>query len=69
ITIAVDKAIYENSTDAIAVLTIGATTMLYQLFDNVPQENIKTTVNVVDETTKETITSFVYPDILSESEK
>ena len=62
ITLNVDKTEYENSFESMAIMSYGLAGMLYQTFDvDAPK---KVTVNVVDEKTKEVISTTVYPDAL-----
>jgi hypothetical protein len=65
-TLIVDKSAYENSMDGFAVLGLGMSGMMYQLFNGVKSEDYKVTIQVKDETTEEIFDQVVYPDALND---
>jgi hypothetical protein len=65
-TLVVDKEAYENSMDGFAVLTLGMTGMMYQLFDGVDSDEYSVVVSLKDEATEKVFNEVVYPDSLEE---
>ncbi|GAA0361033.1 hypothetical protein [Bacillus horti] len=63
-TLTVEKEAYENSFDGFAVLGLGMSAMMYQVFDGVSPENNKVTFDLVDEETGEVYDTVIYPDFL-----
>lgn len=61
-----DKETFENSLDGFATLTLGVGSLLYQAFDGKDLEKDKVTLEIVDESTNETIHEIIYPDALEE---
>lgn len=60
--LAVDREEYENSLDGFAVMGLGVTGMLYQLFDGAGPEEYDVTVNVVDAAKEEIFDTIKYPE-------
>ena len=63
-TLIVNKSDYENSMDGFAVLGLGMSGMMYQLFNGVKPEDYKVTIDVKDEATQKVFDQVVYPDAL-----
>ncbi|MED4229396.1 hypothetical protein, partial [Neobacillus cucumis] len=63
-TLIVNKSDYENSMDGFAVLGLGMSGMMYQLFTGVKPEDYKVTIDVKDEATQKVFDQVVYPDAL-----
>lgn len=61
-----DQETFENSLDGFATLTLGVGSLLYQAFDGKDLEKDKVTLEIVDESTNETIHEIIYPDALEE---
>ncbi|SFF58234.1 hypothetical protein SAMN05216353_102163 [Halobacillus alkaliphilus] len=59
--LSVDREEYENSLDGFAVMGLGVTGMLYQLFDGAGPEEYDVTVNVVDAAKEEVFDTIKYP--------
>jgi|GEM_PF-265940 len=60
--LSVDREEYENSLDGFAVMGLGVTGMLYQLFDGAGPEEYDVTVNVVDAEKEEVFDTIKYPE-------
>ena len=60
--LSVDREEYENSLDGFAVMGLGVTGMLYQLFDGAGPEEYDVTVNVVDAAKEEVFDTIKYPE-------
>ncbi|MFZ0371548.1 MAG: hypothetical protein WAM07_18275 [Halobacillus sp.] len=60
--LAVDREEYENSLDGFAVMGLGVTGMLYQLFDGAGPEEYDVTINVVDAAKEEVFDTIKYPE-------
>ena len=65
--VVVNVSEYENSFDAFAILGLAFQSMLYQIFDGVSPDDVKSTINIIDEETGEIFYTGVYPDALDES--
>jgi hypothetical protein len=63
-TLVVDKAAYENSMDGFAVLGLGMSGMMYELFNSVKPEEYKVTIFIKDQATQKVFGQTVYPDAL-----
>lgn len=61
-----DKETFENSLDGFATLTLGVGSLLYQAFDGKDLEKDKVMLEIVDDSTNETIHEIIYPDALEE---
>lgn len=62
----VDQEGFENSFDSFSILTVGISSMFYQVFDGNDIEKQKITIQVADEATGEVFHETVYPDALEE---
>ena len=60
--LSVDREEYENSLDGFAVMGLGVTGMLYQLFDGAGPEEYDVTINVVDAAKEEVFDTIKYPE-------
>ncbi|CCG46737.1 hypothetical protein HBHAL_4397 [Halobacillus halophilus DSM 2266] len=60
--LSVDREEYENSLDGFAVMGLGVTGMLYQLFNGAGPEEYDVTVNVVDAEKEEVFDTITYPE-------
>lgn len=66
--IIVDKEVFENSFDGFAVLGLGMSGMLYQLYDGVNPEKLNVKIDTIDESSGELIGSMNYPEDLEDME-
>lgn len=65
-TMIVDRNAFENSFDGFAVLGIGLSGMMYQLFDGVDPEDYEVIINIEDIETGEVFDSVILPEGLEE---
>jgi hypothetical protein len=65
-TLLVDQEAYENSFDGFVAFGLGITSMYYQLFAGVAQDDYKATVSLKNEETGEIFDTIVYPDFFEE---
>lgn len=63
-TLVVDKEAYEKSFDGFASLGLGISAMYYQLFDGIPSDKVKVSMQVKDAATNTIFKSIVYPEAL-----
>lgn len=64
-TITVKRAAYEKGMDAtVAPLVLYAQVAFYQVFDGVPEEDIKMQIHLIDESTGEIFHTIFYPEDL-----
>lgn len=61
-----DQESFENSFDGFATLSLGIGSLFYQAFDGKDLTKDKITIEVVDQSTNETIHEIIYPDVLDE---
>lgn len=61
-----DQETFENSLDGFATLTLGVGSLLYQAFDGKDLEKDNVMLEIVDDSTNETIHEIIYPDALEE---
>lgn len=66
-TLFVNKTEYENSFDAFAVLGLGVSGCIYQLFNGADPDNYNVKITVKDEATHEIIGEVNYPEDLKET--
>lgn len=62
----VDREAFENSLDSFSVISLGFSSMFYQVFDGKDLEKEKITIEIEDEATGEVFQEVVYPDALEE---
>ncbi|MCA1010663.1 hypothetical protein [Halobacillus halophilus] len=67
--LSVDRETYENSLDGFAVMGLGMTGMLYQLFDGAGPEEYDVTINVVDAAKEEVFDTIHYPEAFEALDK
>ncbi|PWU69256.1 hypothetical protein DLJ74_04525 [Gracilibacillus dipsosauri] len=60
--LSVDREGYENSMDGFAVLGIGITGMMYQLYDGASPDDYDVTINVKDSKSDEVFDTIHYPE-------
>jgi len=65
----VDREVFENSFDSFSILSLGFSSMLYQVFDGKDLEKEKITIEIEDEATGEIFQEVVYPDALEEMDE
>jgi hypothetical protein len=68
-TLVVDRAAYDNSFDAFAVLGLGISGMYYQLFKGVNADDLQVKILVKDGATGEIFKEIVYPDALEDAKE
>lgn len=61
-----DQESFENSFDGFATLSLGIGSLFYQAFDGKDLTKDKITIEIVDQSTNETIHEIIYPDVLDE---
>lgn len=61
-----DQESFENSFDGFATLSLGIGSLFYQAFDGKDLTKNKITIEIVDQSTNETIHEIIYPDVLDE---
>lgn len=69
IDIIVDRQGFEESFDAFALISVGFSTLFYQLVDGKDIEKDKVMMNIVDEATDEMFEEIVFPDVFEEMEE
>lgn len=69
IKITVDREAYENSFDGFALISVGFSSLFYQMFDGKDIEKEKVTMELIDESTGESFDEVVYPDVFDEMEE
>ncbi len=62
----VDQEAFENSFDAFAVFGVGLQAIVYQIFDGVSPDKIKTTISLKDVQSGKVFDSVTYPDAFDE---
>lgn len=68
-TLVVDKNAFENSFDGFAILGLGLSGSMYQLYNGANPDNYNVTITVKDEVTQEVISEIVYPRDLEDIEE
>lgn len=53
---------FENSFDSFELFGLAYVSMLYSAFDGKSSDDLKTTVNIIDEKTGENTDTIVFPD-------
>lgn len=66
--IKVDPVAYENSFDGFGLMGLAMVSMYYSAFDGKADDNIKATMNIINNETGEEIDTVVFPDDLDDSE-
>lgn len=61
-----DQESFENSFDGFATLSLGIGSLFYQAFDGKDLTKDIITIEIVDQSTNETIHEIIYPDVLDE---
>ena len=62
----VDQEAFENSFDAFVVIGVGLQAIVYQIFDGVSPDKIKTTISLKDTDSGNVFDSVTYPDAFDE---
>lgn len=65
----VDRDAFENSLDSFSIISLGFSSMFYQVFDGKDLEKEKITIEIEDEATGEVFQEVVYPDALEEMDE
>ncbi len=61
-TLTVNKELFENSLDTLAIDELALTGVFYHIFNNVEHDQIKMAIIIKDASTGEVIETFMYPD-------
>lgn len=65
----VDREEFENSLDSFSIISLGFSSMFYQVFDGKDLEKEKITIEIEDEATGEVFQEVVYPDALEDMDE
>ncbi|MFD2132805.1 hypothetical protein ACFSKI_16485 [Pseudogracilibacillus auburnensis] len=66
INMVVDQEMFENSFDGFVTLSLGVSSLFYQVFNGKDIEKEKVTISLEDAETKEVFSEIIYPDALEE---
>ncbi|MBO1001650.1 hypothetical protein [Pseudogracilibacillus auburnensis] len=66
INMVVDQDTFENSLDGFVTLSLGVSSLFYQVFNGKDIEKEKVTKSLEDAETKEVFSEIIYPDVLDE---
>lgn len=63
-TMKVDREAFENSLDGFAAIALVMQGMMYQVFDEVDEDELQVIINIKDADTDDLIDTVIYPDDL-----
>lgn len=66
VTMEVDQSAFENSFDGFAVMGVGMSAMMYQVFDGVEGDDLSVTIQLKDINTGKVFDTIVFPDDMNQ---